>query len=34
MKVFFSDRAFASVLAETTEKIKTETGNAIKLKTK
>lgn len=26
MKVFFSDRAFASVLAETTEKIKTETG--------
>lgn len=26
MKVFFSERAFASVLAETTEKIKTETG--------
>lgn len=26
MKVFFSDRAFASVLAETTEKVKTETG--------
>lgn len=26
MKVFFSDRAYASVLAETTEKIATETG--------
>ncbi len=26
MKVIFSDRAYASVLAETTEKIKTETG--------
>ena len=26
MKVIFSDRAFAAVMAETTEKIKTETG--------
>lgn len=26
MKVFFSDRAYAAVLAETTEKIRTETG--------
>ena len=26
MKVVFSDRAYAAVLAETTEKIKTETG--------
>ena len=26
MKVVFSDRAFAAVMAETTEKIKTETG--------
>ena len=26
MKVIFSDRAYASILAETTEKIKTETG--------
>ena len=26
MKVVFSNRAFASILAETTEKIKTETG--------
>ena len=26
MKVVFSDRAFASVMAETTEKIETETG--------
>ena len=26
MKVVFSDRAFSAVLAETTEKIKTETG--------
>ena len=26
MKVIFSDRAYAGILAETTEKIKTETG--------
>ncbi len=26
MRVVFSNRAYASVLAETTEKIKTETG--------
>ena len=26
MKVIFSDRAYASILAETTEKIQTETG--------
>lgn len=26
MKVVFSDRAFAAIMAETTEKIKTETG--------
>lgn len=26
MKVFFSDRAFTAILAETTEKVKTETG--------
>ena len=29
MRVVFSDRAYAAVLAETTEKIKTETGGLL-----